>query len=660
VKTAARKPRTLPPHPPHPSPRPSLRDVGTWIPAFLLAGTLALVIMAFFLSVYAANKLPVPLGWDTSKYLWRTSLLKAVGFAHMTEAVQQGIGVDPGRPAFPVIAATLSATLHVSPFRLAAVLPAVSAAAIGLGAGAFVSVTLRRPIWEFTATALFVGMSAFVVRLVGPETYQDNLFAAAVFVAAAVPIALSITDRRALIPAALLFGAGGVVHWAFFVFMVATLGLTAAAYLPASIGRWRAGEQAIGDTTSARLAGVMLGGIALAAVTILGILHIPREPHLSASEFAKKLRQDIPKYKFPLMLPIAVIGAGSLAAASRRGKDGAEEGGSGTRFVLTLLLAWGAVTLGGYLAFKVLHLRVPAHRFLAFALAIPLLASLGVIAVGRLLARWARPLAAVVVVAALAGAAYLSHVVLFGVQAWMDPAKVTDAAQAGSYLQTTRIGADRPIVFIVGRADSSYTALMGHMIKATLPAERIGHVYLFVGTPDDYLAQRPLGTPGGPSPLSVRYLRALAPTYAQNPVALVLSSFNTDAFNRWVEAHPEDLVARNVGLVRGPRPQTAVPHAKPPFGGLGGFWVGVLGVASMFVLAAIGVGWAILLLGRWLTPLPLLALSPAVGIAVLVLAGVLVDRVGIRLGGAGGIFALALATVSSWALMGIQGLRARS
>ena len=38
----------------------------------------------------------------------------------------------------------------------------------------------------------FNRMSAFVVRLAGPETYQDNLFAAAVFVAAAVPIALSI------------------------------------------------------------------------------------------------------------------------------------------------------------------------------------------------------------------------------------------------------------------------------------------------------------------------------------------------------------------------------------------------------------------------------------------------------------------------------------
>jgi hypothetical protein len=198
------------------------------------------------------------------------------------------------------------------------------------------------------------------------------------------------------------------------------------------------------------------------------------------------------------------------------------------------------------------------------------------------------------------------------------------------------------------------------MIKASLPASRIGHVYLFIGTPEDYLARRPLQTPNGPSALSVRYLGTLAPTYAENPVALVLYSYNADAYSRWAESHPEDLVARNVALVRGPRPQTAVTFAKPPFGGLGALWVGVLGVASMSLLAAVGLGWAILLLGRWLRPLWLLALSPAVGIAALVLSGVLVDRVGIRLVGAGGVFAVVLGAASSWVVLGIGRFRAPS
>ena len=54
----------------------------------------------------------------------------------------------------------------------------------------------------------------------------------------------------------------------------------------------------------------------------------------------------------------------------------------------------------------------------------------------------------------------------------------------------------------------------------------------------------------------------------------------------------------------------------------------------------------------------MLALSPAVGIAALVLSGVLVDRLGIRLGGAGGISALVLAAASSWVVLGV--LRSRS
>src|SRR5438477_337359 len=78
---------------------------------------------------------------------------------------------------------------------------------------------VRRPTWDLAAVAVGVGTSAFLVRLLGPETYQDNLFAAAVFMAAAVPTAVAVRDRRALIPAIVLFGAGGVVHWAFFAFM---------------------------------------------------------------------------------------------------------------------------------------------------------------------------------------------------------------------------------------------------------------------------------------------------------------------------------------------------------------------------------------------------------------------------------------------------------
>jgi hypothetical protein len=404
---------------------------------------------------------------------------------------------------------------------------------------------------------------------------------------------------------------------------------------------------------------VLAGGGALVGTVVLGVLGKPHTPKLSVSEFAKKLRQDIPKYRFRITLPVAAVGAGSLAVAARRRNDDRQGDAGRARFVLTLLVAWSAVTLMGYLAFKVLHIHAPAHRFLAFALALPILAALGIIAAGRWLARWARPVAVLLVAAALAGAAYQSHVILFRFQTWMDPAKVIDATEAGAYIQAARIGGDRPLIFLVGQSDSSYTALMGHMIRLTLPADRIGHVYVFVGSGDDYLARRPLATPSGPNPISVRYLTNLEQTYAENPVALVLRSFNAGAYQQWVDAHPQSEVARNVAVVRGPLPPAPVPRARSPIGGLGAFRIGVFGVAAMALLAAVGLGWAILLLRRWLRPVHLLAVSPAVGIAAVVVAGIVVDRVGIRLVGFGGIFSLLLAAGSAWAILGLRMVRGR-
>jgi hypothetical protein len=149
-------------------------------------------------------------------------------------------------------------------------------------------------------------------------------------------------------------------------------------------------------------------------------------------------------------------------------------------------------------------------------------------------------------------------------------------------------------------------------------------------------------------------------TYAQNPLALVLASFNSPAFHSWVAAHPESLAAPNVAVIKGPLLETPIARPPSPLGGLGGFRVGVLGVACMSLLTAVGLGWAILLLGRWLAPLHVLAVSPAVGIAALVLGGVAVDRVGIRLTGAGGVLPLVLMAASSWGILAVRRLRAPS
>jgi hypothetical protein len=63
---------------------------------------------------------------------------------------------------------------------------------------------------------------------------------------------------------------------------------------------------------------------------------------------------------------------------------------------------------------------------------------------------------------------------------------------------------------------------------------------------------------------------------------------------------------------------------------------GVLGAGTLLVVAVIGLGWALAAMPRSLRLFELVALSPAVGIAALVVTGMLVDALGFRLGGAGG------------------------
>jgi hypothetical protein len=628
-----------------------------WAGSALLVGAVGLAIMAFFLYYYRVERLPVPLGWDTSKYVWRTTLAHEVGIAGLESAVPPPVHGDPQRPAFPVIASVLAGSEGATTFQIAAVLPAVSAAAIGLAAGAFVAATLRRRGWELAVIALSVGVSAFVARLVGPEAYQDNLFAAAVFIAGAIPMALAIDDRRALLPAILLFGAGGVIHWAFFAFMMAVLLLTAVVYAPASLRSWRSGEHRLLDTPAARVSAVVLGATAISATTIFAILGAStRTPHLSMSEFAKKLRLDIPKYRFLVTLPLGAVGVGSLLAEARRD----EETGRRTRLVLTFLLAWCALTLTGYLAFVVLDLRVPAHRFLSYALAIPVLAIIGLLWVGRVLERRARILMVALLVAALGTAAYLSHVLWFANQTPMDPTKIKDASTAVTYFDAVDIGTERPLVFIVGSADGSYTALMGHMIRAAMPAERIDDVYLFIGSPEDYAARRPGRSPsGGRTELADRYFGYMEATYRDDPVVLLMRSFAGIHFASWVSAHPESVVAPSVAVVRGPLPATDLPEAPLPVGGLGSWRVALLAVASLGILGAIGLGWALLLLGKRLRPVELMAVAPAVGIAAVATGGLLIDRMGVRLVGAGAVATAVALTVIGWGTFGLQRLRGR-
>ena len=107
---------------------------------------------------------------------------------------------------------TTSSLFHAGTFTLAAVAPPAAAVAVALAAGALVSSVRRRPAWEAAAVAVMVGTSSVVIRLMAPETYTDNLFASAIFVAALVALISSAQGGEGVWAAVVLLGAGGIAH----------------------------------------------------------------------------------------------------------------------------------------------------------------------------------------------------------------------------------------------------------------------------------------------------------------------------------------------------------------------------------------------------------------------------------------------------------------
>jgi hypothetical protein len=639
MRTPTREAESLPASAP-PAPDRPLRS---WLASGLLAVLLAGAVMGFFLWIFPSKHYTVPVGWDQSEYLWRTKYAQVVGLTHINEAPGSARSAKSGRPAFPVIAGTISSLGRISPMRLAMVLPSVMAIVIGLAAGAFVAGVLRRRWWELAVVALAVSLSPFVVRLMQPEAYMDNMFAAAVFLAAAIPLAIALEERWALVPAILMLGAGATIHWAFFGFMAAVLLLCGVAYLPASWKRWRSGQAGLLDTPTARIGESLVGGAAVGAGMIFAVLGngLPK-PRVDVSEFAKKLRKDLPKYKFPFTIPLAVLGGVALGLDARERREA-----SRTRFVLAFLASWCLVVLAGYLGRTVLHLSIPAHRFLAFALAVPLLGALALLWLARLLERITPALAGAAIVLALVVSGAVAHSQWFQAKTWTDPAKIRDVGTVATYLEAARVPIDRPVVFIVGTRDWSAAALFGHMIRAGMPGDRIGDVYVYVGSAESYWAHQPVETR-----ISQRYFQRVEPILPSHPIAVITDSFNDSNFAMWAEAHPESAIDPGVSVVEGPQPSTVasgVPSAGEPVGPASIPYLAALGAFAFVVLVGTGLGWSVALMGRWLRPVELVAVAPAVGVAALVLGGIVVDRVGIRLVGAGGAVTILLVAAGGWA-----------
>jgi hypothetical protein len=156
---------------------------------------------------------------------------------------------------------------------------------------------------------------------------------------------------------------------------------------------------------------------------------------------------------------------------------------------------------------------------------------------------------------------------------------------------------------------------------------------------------------------SWRYFRDVRPLLRNGPrpVAVLLRSANPDRefFSYWTKSHAEG--PPGVWVVDGPpAPVPAGGVATGPATPIGAGNVGWAAVALLAMVWIVGSGWAVAVSerGSWFAAS---ALAPAVGVAVVVAAGVLADRAGIRLGSGGGVGVLLVGTAAGWGLAAAAG-----
>ena len=592
----------------------------------------------------------VPLGWDTSGYAWRAALAERVGIANLPSAISTPGPANPGRPAFVVLAALAGSAFRATPFAVAEALPGALAASAGLAAGVVVTSQLRRPWWELACVALLVGTSAFMVNVVNLEGYQDSAIALTVFLAASVAILQAVRDRGALPAAVLLIAAAALAHWSFFAVLGAVLLAAAIVWAPASLrNRTRGGSVPPASSARVLVAGVL--GAVLAAVLIrLGLSAPFPAPDLVAGQFVNKLSRDLSSYHLWIVLPLAAAGALLLSAeATREGGGVASRAGA----LLVFLLAWCEVAVVAFLAQRIFGWAIPVHRILAFTLAIPILSSIAVLTLGRRLAAIARPLAWVVIASAILLSAWGGHDHWASFRPVIRPAQLAGAAAAGAYLDRADVADDDTVVFVIepdgGNAVSDIW-LTGHTIRAGLPAVRVPHVYFYVGSPQDFLdGKLSLVPTATPTDVPARDLPVEAARMRNASSAIVLAAANP-SYAKWVAAHPDTEVVPGVAVLRGPLPPGgSVTAVSSPLAGFPGTWPLVwLAAGLLAIFAAVGGGWTVVLLGHRLRAFEVLALAPAVGVAVLVVGGVVAGACRVPTGGAGPVLVAVTLGILGW------------
>ena len=621
-------------------------------------------LLAFYGSLYPLRGFRVPLGSDTPAYIWWASYAGAEGMGPFRTGT---------RPGIVAILATLSRVWPGPLTDVAAAIGPVMAVTVALGAAAWVDVSLGRDRIRFWMTVVLAG--TFLSLMVAG--YFPTLAFGTMFLAAMTCLAANM-ERRAWLPllgAGALVGAAAAAHFLFLTLGAAIMGGAALALLPSWRRDLRLGRPwhttGVAQLAIAGLAGAGLahGALALSAGTPGRALDSSRDallrrkpiPEQLEESYRAKFLHDFPWYRVLTLLSLAAtpLVARGVWPTAPGAADGSPDGPLDRRRLL-----WGGV--GGWLALTaaglallLLGLEVPGQRLAAFCLPLPILAAIGLSNLHAGSRRGARAMRRALVWAAAGVFVAIAWLAWANERPLISEDGLAQVRQAGAALALHPKGT--PLILITDRRGErpslEVTRRANYLLDAVPPA-RVADVYVFVGTPADFLARRVTLTGDREHDVMARdYWAQTKGALGRAPVAVVMEAFDPEAYREVslmaeVARRPESFRAgAGVWMLPGftgshppVMPGDNVPAAlREPGAEPFSPWIPLaLAPLILVLLGAVGWPWARAALPN-VDGLIHSSLAPAFGLAAMSLASIAVDAAGIRLSGAGAWLALSLA-----------------
>jgi hypothetical protein len=599
--------------------------------AFLLA----LAIFVLYFAAYPVRHLHLPVGFDPPYYVWRADFLGSQGV---------GTGSLASRPGYTVLSAVLGSVTGRSQLELVAILSLVLVSLVALAVGAFAVTGLGADRRGWVVAVAAAGIVLGPSHLVGENL--SNTLNVGLEVAALVPLALVVRGGRGFWVAVGLLVAAGLAHWDFLAVFMAALVVAALLAWPSS-RRAMAGGSSFFHTEAGVLAGAGAGSAAIVGALVLGVFRAPVvtiEVGEDRVLYWKKFVRDLAR----LVVPAAAALGYWAVRNPERGLGAGPGERNPRRFARRILFAWAAVSAAGILA-GAITLRVPPARFLALLVALP--GAVAVAAAIGFLSRWAgvripsrvpggrsAVVSGAVVVVLLGALAVPTVFRWYRYPVLLQDAALQQAEVAGNYVGA--LPSNQAVIFLVDyyvRPFPYGPVLAERTIRIELPATRQDDAYFFVGNVRDLLAGRQTPPPNDRLRITTAaYREEVRPLLAATPTVLILQGLAGDGFQQ-AKRLGARLVGPGVEVLGGAPPGARVeaPAAVRPVPSLGG---GLLwGAVVLALLWVAGAGWTRLVLSPHTGAEAFFSLAPVVGAAALLLGGLVADRAGLRLGGAGGV-----------------------